>query len=181
LFYITCMRKCKRKWHLHKNCTIFVWRQAYSKPNYVMMILGDYFAMKAKKSGGTKNKLYCERNQGWQVSDFPSYLRCSNNIFTFLLQISWSKQLLTFVLNVKRCLHQERSIIICIFVNYWYLHLLKLWRWYYSSTKNLKRQQQQDENPCFMYTIIFLHEMIDDTFGRNTCLALCQHVNFKGL
>jgi len=38
-----------------------------------------------------------------------------------------------------------------------------------------------------MFTIIFMHKiiviivMIDDVFGRNTCLALCQHVNFKGL
>jgi len=23
--------------------------------------------------------------------------------------------------------------------------------------------------------------IIDDAFGRDTCLALCQHVNFKGL
>jgi len=53
-----------------------------------------------------------------------------------------------------------------------------------SSTKNLKKQQQQDGNPCFMFTIIFMHKiimMIDDTFGHDTCLALCQHVNFKGL
>jgi len=36
----------------------------------------------------------------------------------------------------------------------------------------------------FMFTIIFVYKiivMIDDVFGRNTCLALCQHVNFKGL
>jgi len=23
--------------------------------------------------------------------------------------------------------------------------------------------------------------MIDDAFGRDICLALCQHINFKGL
>jgi len=147
------------------------------------MIVRDYFTTKAKKSGSTKNKLYCERNQGWRLSDFPSDFHCSKNVFTFLLQISQRERLLTFVLNVKRCLHQERSIIVHVFVNYWYLHLLKLWRWY-SSTKNLERQQQQDENPCFMFTIIFVHKiivMIDNVFGCNTCLALCQHVNFKGL
>jgi len=78
---------------------------------------------------------------------------------------------------------QERNIVIRIFVNYWDLYLLKLWRWY-SSTKNMKKQQQQDENQCFMSTIIFVHKiilMINDAFRHNTCLALCQHVNFKGL
>jgi len=128
---------------LHKNCTLFVWRQAYSKLNYIIMIIRDYFTTKAKKFGGTKNKLYGERNQGQQVSDFQSDFHCSKNICTFLLQISRSEWSQTFVLNVKRRLRQERSIIVCVFVNYWYLHLLKLWRWY-SSTNNLKRQQQQD-------------------------------------
>jgi len=36
-----------------------------------------------------------------------------------------------------------------------------------------------------MFTIIFVHEIIviiDDTaFGYDTCLTLCQHINFKGL
>jgi len=35
-----------------------------------------------------------------------------------------------------------------------------------------------------MFTIIFVYKiivMIDDAFGRETFLALCQHVNFKGL
>jgi len=61
-----------------------------------------------------------------------------------------------------------------MFVNYLDSHLLKLWRWC-SSTKNLKKQQQQDENPCFMFTIIFVHKiivMIDDTFGCDTCVWL---------
>jgi len=68
-------------------------------------------------------------------------------------------------------------------VNYWDSHLLELWRWY-SFTKNLKKQQQQDENPCFMFTIILVHKiivMIGDAFGYDTCLALRQHVNFKGM
>jgi len=46
------------------------------------MIVRDYFTTKAKKSGGMKNKLYFKRNQGRQVSDFPSY---SKNIFTLCL------------------------------------------------------------------------------------------------
>jgi len=35
-----------------------------------------------------------------------------------------------------------------------------------------------------MFTIIFVHKIIvmtDDIFGCDTCLALCQHINFKGL
>jgi len=35
-----------------------------------------------------------------------------------------------------------------------------------------------------MLTITFVHKiivMIDDAFGCDTCLALCQHINFKGL
>jgi len=88
------------------------------------------------------------------------------------------------MLNVKNCFNsQDKNILVYIFVNYWDSHLLKLWRWY-SSTKNLKTQQQWDGNPCFMFTIIFVHKiivMIDDAFECDTCLALCQHVNFKGL
>jgi len=99
---------------------------------------------------------------------FLSDFHCNKNIFTFLLQISQSEWFLTFMLNVKNCFN---------------VNLLKLWGWY-SSTKNLKKQQQQDGNPCFMFTIIFVHKiivMIDDTFGRDTCLVLCQQINLKGL
>jgi len=65
--------------------------------------------MKAKKSRGAKNKLYSERNQGRQVSDFPSDFRCNKNIFTFILQISRNEWLLTFVLNAKKCLDVKKE------------------------------------------------------------------------
>jgi len=71
-------------------------------------LLYDIFTTKAKKSRDTKNKLYSERNQGRQVSDFQSDFCCSKNIFTFLLQISWSEWLLMFVLNAKKCLNAKK-------------------------------------------------------------------------
>jgi len=50
--------------------------------------------------------------------------------------------------------------------------------------QELEKQQQRDGNSCFMFTIIFVHKIIviiDDAIGRDTCLALYQYVNFKGL
>jgi len=48
-----------------------------------------------------------------------------------------------------------------------------------------KKQQQRDGNPCMFYVHYNFHAqdycMIDDTYGRDTCLALCEHINFKGL
>jgi len=44
-----------------------------------------------------------------QVHNFPSDFCCNKNIFTFFLQISQSEQLLTFVLNVKRCINAKKK------------------------------------------------------------------------
>jgi len=51
--------------------------------------------MKAKKSRGAKNKLYNERNQGRQVSDFLSDFHCNTNIYFHFTDIS--KQTVTDV------------------------------------------------------------------------------------
>jgi len=32
-----------------------------------------------------------------------------------------------------------------------------------------------------MFTVIYMHKIIDDAFRCDTCLALCQLVDFKGL
>jgi len=114
----------------------------------------------------------------WQVSNFSCDFCCSKSILTFFLQIIRSERLLTIVLNIKRCFNTNKEAFSSAYllISYWDSHLLKLWRWY-SSTKNLKKQQQQDGYPCFMFTIIFVCKiivMIDDAFGCDTCLALCQ-------
>jgi len=139
--------------------------------------------MKAKKSGGMKNKLYCKRSQGDRYMIFQ-VISTVVRIYVFPFT-DISKRMVSNVCAGCEELfqHQKRNIVVHIFFNYWDLYLLKLWRCY-SSTKNSKKQQQRDGNPCFIFTIIFVHNiivMIDDAFGCNTCLALCQHASFKGL
>jgi len=80
------------------------------------MFLKTIFTTKAKESRGAKNKLYSERNQGWQVSDFPSDFRCNKNIFTFILQISQSERLLTFLLNAKKCLNAKKETLSSVYL-----------------------------------------------------------------
>jgi len=119
-----------------------------------------------------------------QVSNFSCDFHCSKTVLTFFLQIIWSKWLLTIVLNVKRCFNTNKQALSSAYLLITeILHLLKLWRWY-SSTKNFEKQQQQDRNPCFMFTIIFVYKiivMIDDAFRCNTCLTLYQRVVVKWL
>ena len=124
------------------------------------------------------------RKTRWQVSNFSSDLCCIKTIFTFLLQIIRSEWFLTFMLNAKNCFNSKKETFLSMYllITEIYSYLLKLWRWY-STTKNLKKQQQRDGNPCFMFTKIFVHKitvMIDDTFGYNTCLASCHTSTSNG-
>ena len=71
---------------------------------------------------------------------------------------------------------QERSILICVFVKYWDLHLRTYWSYgdgSYSSTKNLKGNLSEMFYVYynFMYKTIV---MIDDVFWYNNC-----HYSYK--
>jgi len=93
-----------------------------------------------------------------------------------------SEWFLAFVLNVKNCFNAKKetfsSVYLLITEIYTYLSYGD------GIAEGLEKATAARWNPYFMFTIIFLHKitvMNDDTFGGDTCLALCQHVNFKGL
>jgi len=73
-----------------------------------MIFYETIFTTTAKKSGGTKNRLYCKEPKVTGTR-FLSNFRCNKNICTFLLQISRSKWFLMFTLNVKKCFNTKKE------------------------------------------------------------------------
>jgi len=145
-------------------------------------MLWDYFYYVRKPRNLETRRINCNGKEvRRQVSNFSSDFHCSKSIFTFLLQIIQSERLLMIKLNVKKCFNANEETFLSAYLLITEIHTC--WSCgdgIRSSTKNLKKQQQQDGNPCFMFTIILVHKiivMINDVFGCD----LSQHVYFKGL
>jgi len=111
-----CAHKRKKKMASSQKLCYICLKTSLFEAKLCYNVLKDYFTMKAMKSRGAKNKLHSERNQGQQVSNFPSDFCCNKNIFTFILQISRSEWLLTFVLNVKKCLNAKRETLLSVYL-----------------------------------------------------------------
>jgi len=72
------------------------------------------------------------------------------------------------MLNVKRCFNAKKEALSSMYLLPTEIHTYQSYGDGIALPKNLKKQQQQDENPCFMFTIIFVHKiivMIDDALG----------------
>jgi len=89
-----------------------------------------------------------------------------------------------FMLNVKRYYNTKKEAFSSTYLLITEIHTY----WSYGDgiahQKLAKATATRWKSMFYVHYIIFMHKiivMIDVTFGCDTCLALCQHINFKGL
>jgi len=133
ILHIMCALFLKRKWHLHKTLyNICLKTGLFEVKLYYINFIRLFVLRKPRNLEARRINLHWKKPR-WQVSNFPSDFRCSKSIFTFLLQITWTKRLLMFVLYVKRCFNANKEA----FSSTYYLLITKIHT--YKPTKNLNK------------------------------------------